>query len=154
MPWVGVIALELVAAARSGAPEAVGGGVAALTGGVGALVYVRRRATSSDARLATEVESGRFIWAAQVSLDGFAGTLRLSPDVEFRYDPDRWSAKHGVTPRSWDAGTRLSVTRSRRDITGIRIQEILLTPTHGNPSRFNAYLAHGTLPSPALSDGP
>lgn len=129
----------------------MGGGVAALTGGAGALVYIRRRVTSVDAGVATEVESGRFIWAAQVSHDGFAGTLGLSPDLKFQYDPDRWSAKRGATPRAWDAGTRLSVTRSRRDITGIRIQEILLMPTHGNPSRFSAYRAHGTLPSPVLS---
>ena len=146
-PWLGLLVVELTVALRSG-PASIAGYVAACftLGGFGALIYVRRRAASITAVLSREVEAGRLIWASQVRNGDFGGTLRLYPDLEFRYLPDDWSSKHRSQPRTWAAGTRLTFTDTHRDISGGRMQWVVLTPPHGTPTGFDTYGAVGTLP--------
>lgn len=144
--WVALVVVELAIAVQSGSVSVAGYVAAGVTGGLGVLIYLRRRAASGSSRLAAEIESGRVVWAAQVRRGDFGGTLRLYPGHEFRYDPDEWSGRHEAMPQSWAVGTRLTFTDTRRDITGLTIQGIVLTPPHGSPTAFQAYGVVGTLP--------
>lgn len=147
IPWVTLIVVELALASTSGSDAFRWDLAACATGGLGAFLYLRRRAASVAALLEDEIDSGRLIWAAQVRQDRFGGTMRLYPDLEFKYLPDGWSERHGAIPKTWAPGTRLTFTSTRRDITGIRIHSVVLTPASGSPVAFDTYTAVGVLPA-------
>ena len=149
-----LLAVELVDGYASGGPWlAVTFAVAGVAGVVGVVAFARRRAAAEDSRLSHEVEAGRVVWAAQVRprLNGgrrgpCGGTLTLASDLVFRFEPNRWSLKHGAKSRSWPAGARLMFTETRRDLSGLSIHVLVLTPTDGVPATFDAYGLVGTLP--------
>lgn len=152
--YLGMVALAVGGPLASGDRVQAGvRGVAAIAGGVGVLVYLRHQAAAGSSRLAREVGAGQWVWGALVrprtpngDRGPFGGTLALTPDLEFQFTPDAWSGKHGASSESWASGSRITLAEARTDITGIRIQRMVLTPVAGTPVLLDGYCITGTLP--------
>ncbi|GAB3866621.1 hypothetical protein GCM10028801_39160 [Nocardioides maradonensis] len=153
--WIALIVIEVVGAANAAGPLSGAAYLgAAITGALGTIAYLRGQALSAASRLVADVEAGRIAWGARVrcrTTDGraarFAGSLAVTQTFEFVFTPDSWSKKRGAEPRSWAPGARIVLGATRRDITGLVVHDLLLTPRDSPSVRFFGYGVVGSLPA-------